>query len=72
MQGTRVRSLVWEDPTPTEPMHHNYWAHMPQLLSLHAATTEAHMPRAWAPQQEKPLQWEARAPQQRAAPPRHN
>ena len=28
----------------------------PQLLSLRATTTEAHMPRARAPQQEKPLQ----------------
>ena len=29
MQGTRVRALVWEDPTcrgPTKPVHHNYWA----------------------------------------------
>ena len=29
MQGTRVRSLVWEDPTccwATKPVHHNYWA----------------------------------------------
>ena len=29
MQATRVRALVWEDPTccgatTTEPMHHNY------------------------------------------------
>ena len=27
MQGTRVRSLVWEDPTcrrATKPVHHNY------------------------------------------------
>ena len=36
-------------------MHHNYWAHMPQLLSPRATTTEAHAPRARAPQQEKPL-----------------
>ena len=28
----------------------------PQLLSLHATATEARMPRARAPQQEKPLQ----------------
>ena len=37
MQGTRVRSLVWEDPTccgATKPMSHNYWAHAPQLLKL--------------------------------------
>ena len=29
MQGTQVRSLVWEDPTcrrPTKPMQDNYWA----------------------------------------------
>ena len=47
MQGTRVRALVWEDPTccgatrpvrhnywacPLEPASHNYWAHVPQLL----------------------------------------
>ena len=56
------------------------WAHAPQLLSLRsraheqqllnprATTTEAHVPRACAPQQEKPLQWEARAWQQRVAP----
>ena len=48
MQGTRVRSLVREDPTccratkpvrhnywacALEPVSHNYWAHMPQLLN---------------------------------------
>ena len=82
MQGTWVRSLVWEDPPcrgATKPMHHNYWAcalgsashnywahvpqllkperpraHMPQLLSPRAATTEARTPRARAPRQEKP------------------
>ena len=29
MQATRVRALVWEDPTcrgATKPMRHNYWA----------------------------------------------
>ena len=29
MQGTRVRALVWEDPTccgATRPVSHNYWA----------------------------------------------
>ena len=28
VQGTRVQSLVWEDPTclgAAKPMHHNYW-----------------------------------------------
>ena len=59
----------------------NYWARTPQLLkpersrapmlqllSLHAATTEVRVPRACAPQEEKPPQWEARTPQQRVAP----
>ena len=35
--GTRVWSLVWEDPTcrgATKPVCHNYWAHVPQLLKL--------------------------------------
>ena len=36
----------------------------PQLLSLCATTTGARAPRARALQQKKPLQWEARAPQQ--------
>ena len=88
MQGTRVQALVQEDLTcrgATKPVCHNYWAHVPQLLkpahpraralqllSPRAATTEAHTPRACAPQQEKPPQWEARAPQQRVAPARHN
>ena len=31
-------------------------AHKPQLLSLRATITEAHVPRARAPQQEKPPQ----------------
>ena len=100
VQGTRVWSLVWEDPTccgatkpmchnywawALEPASHNYWAHVPQLLkpahsrawvpqllSPYATTTEARVPRACAPQQEKPLQWEARAPQRRVAPARRN
>ena len=35
MQGTGVRALVQEDPTchgATMPVHHNYWARVPQLL----------------------------------------
>ena len=60
MQGTQVRALVQEDPTcrgAAKPVRHNYWARTP---------------RAHAPQQEKPPQWEARAPQQRVAPAHHN
>ena len=75
MQGTWVRSLVWEDPTchgatnpmrhnywdcALEPASHNYWARVPQLLKpVH--------PTACAPQQEKPPQWEARALQLKKA-----
>ena len=68
LPGTRVQSLVQEDPTchgATKPVCHNCWACKPQLLRLHATTTEACAPRARAPQQEKPPQWEARALQQR-------
>ena len=87
MQGTRVRALVREDPTcqgatkavhhsywacALEPASHNYWAREPQLLNPRATTTEAHTPRARAPQQEKPPQWEAQAPQLRVAPTRRN
>ena len=56
MQGTRVRALVWEDPTccgATGPVSHNYWACVSG---------------ACAPQQERPRQWEARAPRWRVAP----
>ena len=38
-------------------------ANEPQLLSPRATTTEAHVPRARALQQEKPPQGEAHAPQ---------
>ena len=56
MQGTRIQSLVREDPThheATKPVCHDYWVHMP---------------RAHAAQQEKPSQWEACTPQWRVAP----
>ena len=67
MQGTRVRALVWEDPTchgATEPVRHNYWAWVPQLLK--PARLEPTLCN------EKPPQWEARALQQRVAPARRN
>ena len=60
MQGTRVRALVWEDPTccgATKPVSHNYWA---------CASG------AYAPQWERPWQWEARAPWWRVAPAHRN
>ena len=75
-----VRHNDWA--SALEPASHSYWAHVPQLLSLssrarepqllspHITTTEARVPRARAPQQEKPPQWEARAPQRRVAPAR--
>ena len=59
MQGTRVQALVQEDPTcrgAAKPVCHNYWAHMPQLLSLRS--------RARAPQLLKPVHhsyWSLRA-----------
>ena len=76
-QGTRVRALVQEDPTccgAHEPQLLSLCsrAREPQLLSPRATTTEAHVPRAHAPQQEKPPQWEARALQRRVAPARRN
>ena len=68
MQGTRVQALVREDPTcrgANKNMRHNYWACAlePACHSYWACT-----PRARAPQQEKPPQWEAGAPRQRVAP----
>ena len=83
MQGTQVWALVQEDPTcrgATKPVHHNwacalepashnYWA---CALEPPCQTTETRAPRAHAVQQEKPLQWEAHAPQQRVAPAHRN
>ena len=45
------------DSSPGLGRSHMPWsnyAHVPQLLSLRATTTEAHVPRAYVPQQEKP------------------
>ena len=68
MQGTRVWALVQKIPHAAEQLSLHSRAREPQLLSLRATTTEAHMPRARAPQQEKPLQWEARALQRGVVP----
>ena len=80
MQGTRVQALVGEDPTccgAIKPVRHNYWACALEPVSHNywspcATTTEVHAPRARAPQQEKPPQWEAHAPQRGVAPASRN
>ena len=64
-----LRSRACEPPLPN-PAHPR--ARAPRLLSPCAATAEARAPKACALQQEKPLQWEARAPQWRVAPTCHN
>ena len=63
MPGTWVLALVWKIPHATEPLSPAPQllslcsrAREPQVLSPHAATTEARAPRARALQQEKPLQ----------------
>ena len=76
MQGTRIQALVREDPTcrgATKPMHHNYWAcaleptrhnygaRVPQVLKAARLEPMLH-------NKEKPLQWEAHAPQRSVAP----
>ena len=56
MQGTQIQSLIRQDPTccgATKLVHHNYWACAPC-----ATATKSTPPRANAPQQEKPPQWE--------------
>ena len=70
MQGTRVWALVQEDPIrhgAAKPVPQLLSlcsrARKPQLLSPRATTTEAHVPRACAPQRKKPPQREAHAPQ---------
>ena len=54
MQGTRVQALVWEDLTcseSTKPIPHNYWV---CALEPTSHNYWACVPRARAPQQEKP------------------
>ena len=45
------------EPQLVKPVR--FRAHVPQLLSPRAKTTEAHSPKVRALQQEKPLQWES-------------
>ena len=56
MQGTPIRCLVWDDLT----------CH--RITKPFTTATEGCVPRAHAPQQEKPLQWEAHAPQLASSP----
>ena len=75
MQETQVQSLVQEDPTcqeATNPVHHNYWAWALEPGSWNYWAQELQLPKptcpkAHAPQQEKPPQWEAWALQWRVA-----
>ena len=63
MQGTRVRSLARDNSMccgATKLVYHNSWAH---ALEPGRHNYWAHMPRARALQQEKPLWWEALEPQ---------
>ena len=72
MQGTWVQLLVREDPTcrrATKPVGHNYWACALEPVSHNYW---ARAPRARAPQQEKPPQWQAHVLQGRVAPARSN
>ena len=58
MQGTRVRSLVWEDPTcrgATKAMRHNYWAHVPQLLKPAHLEPMLHNKRSHRNEEKPPL-----------------
>ena len=56
MQGTGLRSLVWEDPTclgATKPMSHNYWGHVLQLRKpVHLEPTLQNRSHQRAPQPE--------------------
>ena len=61
--------------SPSLGRSHMSWsneARAPQLVSPCAAAIEACTPRARAPQQENPLQWEALTPQWRVVPAHHN
>ena len=70
MHRTRIWSLVQEDPIwhrATKPRSRKI-PYATEQLSPRAATTESCAPRAYAPQQEKPLQWEAHTLQTECSP----
>ena len=71
-RGHRFEPWSGEIPHAAEQLSPRATTTEPALYSPRATTTEARVPRAHALQQEKPLQWEARAPQWRVAPARHN
>ena len=70
MQEMLIWSLIWQDPTycgAAESMY-NYWACdlQPRGCNYHTHVMQLLKPvspRIHAPQQEKPLQWDAQAPQ---------
>ena len=80
MQETRIWYLVWEDlksRRATKPVHHNYWepgGHNYWEPGGHnywepgSRNCWAHVPRAYGLQQEKLVQWEIQALQQRVTP----
>lgn len=59
---------IGSKPGPRIPSAVDKLSPCTQSLSPHAATTEACVPRARAPKQERPLQRTACTPQQKAAP----
>ena len=68
MKQANIQSLVWEDSTrhrTIKPVCHNYWTCV-------LPTTEAHEPRACAPQQEMYLKWEVHALSPESSAPLHN
>ena len=57
MQGTRVRALVWEDPTcsgATKPVSHNYVSHNYEPVHLEPVLRNGR-----GRDSERPWQWEA-------------
>ena len=76
MQGTQVRSLIWDDSTcraATEPVCHSYWASVLEPGRWNHWARVLQMPklarsRACALHEATPLQWEAHASQLESSP----
>ena len=63
--------MIQEDPTcqaATKPVHHNCWACALEPGSFNYWVLRSAYPRAPAPQQEKPPQWEAHTLQLESSP----